>query len=138
LTIALFCHLVLQDGVLQPGITTAPAGSTDPTQGLARSELGAIILARQRPPTGSGLKALAIAREENGVAYAPTPENVDRGDYPLHWPVHVVFRRADVARLFPWLRHLLGEEIALGCAAAGLLPPPAGARQRRIFELEQL
>jgi len=138
LTTALFRHLVLQDGVLQPGITTAPAGPTDPTQSQAPSELGVIVLARQQPPTGSGLKALAIARGDNDVAYAPTPENVDRGDYPLHWRVQVVFRRADAPRLFPLLRHLLGEEIAQGCAAAGLVPPPAGVRQRRIFELEQL
>lgn len=137
LATALFRHIVLRDGLLKPTVA-GPENMEGLLHGLAQAEAGGIVLAAQLPPAGSGLKALAVAREENGVAFAPTPENVHRGDYSLCWPVYLVFRRVDAPRLFPLLRHLFGEETAQLCGEAGLMPLPVAVRTQQIFDLEQL
>lgn len=135
LSVALFRHLVLHDGAWRPAVIHC-GGMEALRNDLVQAGGGGIELAPVLPPIGSGLKALAIARTEQESAAAPTPENVHRGDYALRWPVCLVFRRTDVARLFPLLRHLLGEEVAHKCSQAGLMALPGSVREQQIFDLE--
>lgn len=132
----LFCHLVLHDAPLRSDATvdTSMAGLGEHmamgTDGLA--------LAPRMPSDGALLKTLAVSTQPGGVAYAPTAMNVDRGDYPLRWPLFLVFRRAEAKRLYPLLRYLLGDECA-GCyRSLSLLPVPAERRSEAVFNLEQL
>lgn len=84
------------------------------------------------------LKALMVARTATMPAYAPTKENVHRGDYPLRWPVWLVFRRTDAPRLFPLLRQLHGDAIAAALEKQGLMPLPREIRRQQAFALEVL
>lgn len=136
LALGIFRHGVIKAGELKPGVLEQDAIETL-LRRLATEE-GGIALAATVPPDGMHLKALYVAMDDQAVAYAPTPENVHRGDYPLRWPVYLVFRRADAPRLYDVLRHLLGGEVAQQLANAGLTPVPAPARNEQIFGLEQL
>ena len=82
------------------------------------------------------LKPLSVARTATLPAYAPTLENVHRGDYPLRWPVWLVFRRTEAPRLFPLLRQLHGDAIAAALEKQGLMPLPQDVRRQQAFELE--
>lgn len=133
----LFRHEVLADGPLQADVVRLD--SADVLLKRLEPEAGALGLC---PPvtlgSGSGAKALAVARNAQTPAAAPTPEAVHRGDYPLRWPVYVVFRRTDAPRLFGLLRHLLDADVAEDLARAGFMPVPQAARNGQIFDLEEL
>jgi hypothetical protein len=81
---------------------------------------------------------VAVAREPGGVAFPPDAEAVHRGDYPLSWPVYLVFRRDQVKRLYPVLRFLLGQEVATSLQKAQLTPVPAAVRAELLYGLETL
>lgn len=133
---AIFRHLVLAGGGLQGAVgERASAGGLLDRLAV---EAGGIALAATVPLGESRVQALSVARDDRAVAYAPSAENIHRGDYPLRWPVYVVVRRADAPRLFGLLRYLLGEEVAGALAQAGLTPAPRGARNEQIFDLELL
>lgn len=102
------------------------------------SDEGGLALVAHAPADMSGLKTLAVAEEAGGVAFTPTMGAIERGDYPLQWPLYVVFRRAEVKTLYPYLRFLLGDEMAAALERAGLQPASAEARSGRIFGLEEL
>ena len=59
-------------------------------------------------------KALALAPKVGELGYAPTPENVHSGAYPLRIPIKVVVRRDQAGQLMLLLRFLLSEEVAEG------------------------
>jgi phosphate transport system substrate-binding protein len=99
---------------------------------------GGIALAPLSLADQPGIKVLAVSRAAGGVAYAPTAVNVQRGDYPLRWPIYLVFRRADAKSLYPILRYLLGDAVAGDCQQAGVMPAPAAVREEAVFGLEQL
>ena len=97
------------------------------------------ILVRGFPPLRTeDWKIVPIARDQTGRAYQPTAINVHRGDYPLNWPLRLVFRRNDVESLYPLLRFLLSDEIATELLKAGMVPLPEAVRRERIFDLERL
>lgn len=133
---ALFRHAVLADGAFQPAVSEFDAVD-DLLARLTKVE-GSIALAGVAIQGDAPVKALLIARDDRAVAYAPTPEAIHRGDYPLRWPVYVVFRRTDAPRLFALLRHILGDDVAEKLTQAGLTPVPREARNAQIFDLEQM
>lgn len=97
---------------------------------------GGIAVLPQPPPENSGLKVVLVSREDQSVAYPPTPDNLHNGDYPLRLPVYLAVRKADVTRLNLMLRFLLGEEALPVWNQAGLIPAPVQARNQLIFDLE--
>lgn len=135
-TLELFRHLVLRTRALG----TALRRSADESALVARlnSPEGGLALAARLPETATGLKTLPVSIEPAGVAFLPTTAAIERGDYPLQWPVYLVFRRADVQRLYPWLRLLLGDEAAQAMQRSGLHPAAPDTRKRHAFALEQL
>lgn len=97
-----------------------------------------IALASLPPEEGSTFRALPVARVDGGAAYEPSEANVYRGDYPLRWPLYVVFPKSEVVRLYPVLRFLLGDEAAEHYRRVQIMPVPAEVRKEHIFGLEQL
>lgn len=97
------------------------------------------ILIKALPPLpDDNWEAVAVALSQTGRAYLPTTDNVLRGDYPLNWPLRLVFRRTEVESLYPLLRFLLSDEIARELRKAGMMPLPETVRGERIFSLERL
>ena len=135
-TLGLFRHVVLRSRMLG----SALRAETDAAALVARlnSPEGGLALAAWPPESAAGLKTLPVSTEPGGVAFAPTTAAIERGDYPLQWPVYLVFRRADVQRLYPWLRFLLGDEAASALAQSGLHPAAPDTRRRQVFALEEL
>lgn len=97
-----------------------------------------LMVAPLPAPENSGYKPLALALEPNGPAFPPTAYHVQRGDYPVAWPVQVVFRREQTRELYPLLRYLLGEDVARLCGRMHLLPAPEALRSEAVFGLEHL
>lgn len=88
---------------------------------------------------GNGaLRVLAVAAGPTEPAYAPTPENVRRGSYPLRMVLHVVFPRASAPGLLRFLKFLLSDETAAALAPAHFVPLPRSARSQLVFELEAM
>lgn len=131
----LFQHLVLSDRAMRTDLAVDPDMAAL-VRNLAAAD-NVIALLPEQPPVTPGLRVLPVAATADGVAYAPTPQNIQRGDYPLRWPVYLVFRQDAVDRLYPLLRYLLGGEAAAELARAGLVPVTAEARDREVFGLGQ-
>lgn len=90
------------------------------------------------PAETSGLRVLSLAASPTDPAYAPTPENVHQGGYPLRMPLYVTFRREARADLLPFLKFLLSDEGAAALAPAHFVPLPVGVRNQLVFELEEM
>ncbi|MCP5531502.1 MAG: hypothetical protein H7A44_13810 [Opitutaceae bacterium] len=135
-TLGLFRHVVLRSRPLGSALRT----ETEATALIARltSPEGGLALAARPPEPAAGIKVLPVSTEPDGVAFAPTTAAIERGDYPLQWPVYLVFRRADVSRLYPWLRFLLSDQAAAALTQAGLHPAAPDTRRREVFALEEL
>ncbi len=97
------------------------------------------ILIRALPPEPDGRwESVPVAINQAGRAYPPTDMNVYRGDYPLSWPLRLVFRRNQVESLYPLLRFLLEDRVARELREAGMIPLPEMIRRERMFNLERL
>ena len=101
-----------------------------------RSEEGGLAIVATPPENMAGLKVLLVAKNEHDVAYGPTSENLNSGDYPLRLPVYLVFRKGDAKRLNFTIRHLLADESAPLLLQAGVVPMPVQARNQIVFDLE--
>lgn len=87
---------------------------------------------------GTGMRVLSLAASPTDPAYAPTPENVHRGDYPLRLPLYITFRREAAPELQLFLKFLLSDEAAAALARAHFMTLPTGARNQLVFELEEM
>lgn len=137
LSLELFRHLVLAGGALKPTVarqtTTAAL-----LRKLSAASAGSIALAGSLPARATGVRVLLVARGDQDVAFGPTPENVEAGDYPLRLTLWLVVRKDFVrAGGLDFLRFLLGDESADGLARAGLVSLPAPVRRQTTFDLEQ-
>jgi hypothetical protein len=132
----LFSHAIANSTPLNPRLKIL--NSDDELTKLLQSSDGGIALVAQPPRDVNGVKTLAVSKDPGAVAFLPTAEAVHRGDYPISWPVFLVFRRDQVKRLYPVLRYLLGSEAAESLQKAQLTPVPAAARAELLFGLETL
>jgi phosphate transport system substrate-binding protein len=90
------------------------------------------------PAEPAGLRVLSLAASPTDPAYAPTPENVHQGGYPLRMPLYVTFPREARADLLPFLKFLLSDEGAAALTPAHFVPLPVGVRNQLVFELEEM
>lgn len=130
----LFRYTVLPTPQLRP--TIAVTDTVEAALQRVRGEEGGIAVVPAQPSIPPGLKVLLLAKSTTDVAFAPTPENVHRGDYPLRLPVYLVFRKASARDLQRLLRFLLSEDAVPVFERAGLVPLPIGVRNQQIFDLE--
>lgn len=135
-TADLFQHLVLRSRPLDPTLRIESNEAAMAAR-LSSAE-GGLALAVRVPATMKGVKALAVSIETGAVAYMPTAAAIERGEYPLQWPVWLIFRRSEVRRLYPWLVLLLGDEVASALEHAGLQVTSKASRANQIFALERL
>jgi phosphate transport system substrate-binding protein len=132
----LFQRVILQGAAPKAAVEFVPDADT-----LARRLRGtenSLAVAGAGLASAPGLRVLALAASPTEPAYAPTPDNVHRGSYPLRLVLHVAFRRAEAPQLRRFLRFLLADETAAALAPAGYVPLPASTRNQLVFELEEM
>ncbi|HVS52838.1 MAG TPA: substrate-binding domain-containing protein [Opitutaceae bacterium] len=136
IAVDLFRHVVLRDGELGPTVAHYRdlAELERPANGAARL----LALASRPPREGAGLKIIAVAARPHDAAVLPTPETLQRGEYPLRLPLRVVFRPEALAHVRPLLEFLMGEGAAPHFERAGLTPLPAPARVERLAEVAKM
>jgi phosphate transport system substrate-binding protein len=134
LALPLFERLIWSGAAVDPGVEILADEGT--LLARLRATPGALAITGALAESPAGVRVLALARSGTEPAHLPTPEALARGDYPLRMPLVVTFRRADVARLRPWLRYLLSAETAATLAPAHFVGLPATVRDQRLLELE--
>jgi len=100
--------------------------------------LGAALLPVAVAVGNGALRVLAVAAGPTEPAYAPTPEKVHHGSYPLRMVLYVLFPRAAAPGLLRFLKFLRSDETAAALAPAHFVPLPRRARNQRLFELEEM
>jgi len=98
---------------------------------------------------GAPLKVLIISSDQTSTttaralvvnaskgAFAPNPDTVFKGDYPLRMPFYLVFKPADKDRVMPILRLLLNDDYAKHLADEHFMPVPSTERARSLLELD--
>ena len=135
IAVDLFRHEVLRTPRLRGTVTF----HRTPAEAIAAVEdsVAAIALLPQSPPPERPLRVLALSREEGGIAFGPSRENVHSGDYPIRLPVYLVFSPESRESLRDLLLFLTRERVAEAIEAAGLLPLPSSARNRQRLEFER-
>lgn len=94
------------------------------------AEEGGIAILPAFPEKSARVRALSVSRNPKDPAYSPTPENIHTGDYPLCWPVYLMYRESDVVRLRPLFRFLWSDDCARVLHRGGLVAAPANVRAR--------
>lgn len=136
LTLPIFRHLVLGTRGTAPALRAQD--DLTALRAAVPAEAGMVVLAAAPLAEAAGFKAVSIARDPTAGAFALTPENVYRGDYPLRWPVYLVLRREAAKALLPVVRELLSAEAAARWQEARLVPLPEPVRASLAYQLEVL
>lgn len=115
----------------QPGSASVVMGVSEDKQGIGYSGIGYKT---------SGVKTLALAKEEGGKAFEPTYENVLSGDYPLGRMLYIYIAKNPKEPLSPvtkeFLRFVLshaGQEVVV---KDGYLPLTAKLVEKQIALLD--
>lgn len=115
----------------QPGSASVVMGISEDKQGIGYSGIGY---------TTSGVRALAIAKNDGAEAYEPTYENVLSGKYPLGRMLYVYIAKSPNEPLSPitreFLRYVLskaGQEVVV---KDGYLPLPAKLAEKQLALLD--
>lgn len=132
----LFRYTVLGTPALKP--TVVVQDSVDATLRRISGDEGGIAIMPLLSDRQPGLKALLVARGVGDVAFGPTEDNVNSGDYPIRLPIYFVFKKSSAKQLQLVLRYLLSEEALPLWKGAGLVPLPVQTRNQQIFDLEVL
>jgi len=88
-------------------------------------------------PLGSNLKTLRIESEDGTVAFGPTMENVNFGDYPLSLPYYICVPLPQYRELTPYIRFLLSDQIAELLQNEGFIPLLGSVRESLMAELPE-
>ena len=114
----------------QPGSASVVNGVTEDLAGIGYSGIGYKT---------SGVKTLALAKEEGGEYFGTDPETVLSGDYPLSRFLYVYVNKAPGEELDPLVRELLtyvlsheGQQVVV---KDGYLPIPADVAQEELAVL---
>ena len=115
----------------QPGSASVVMGITEDLAGIGYSGIGYKT---------SGVRAIALAKTADGVAYEPTQENVVSGDYPLGRALYVYVLKAPHEPMdtltHEFLKFVLSQEGQDIVVKDGYLPLPAAAAARQLSALE--
>lgn len=136
LSTVLLQHVVLHDEAFKADVKVHD--SLAGTLAAVAAEDGGLGVVPWLPEQETRLRTLPLAPAAGQVAFSPTPQNLHAGDYPLRLPVRLVFARADVLRLLPWLRVWYGDAMSAALLDSAVVPLPAGVRGQQVFDLEDL
>lgn len=132
----LFRYTVLRTPDLKP--TVIMQKNEAATLKRITGDEGGIAVMPSLPVGQPTLKALLISRTTNDVAFGPTADNIQSGDYPIRLPLYVVFKKSSAKQLQLVLRYLLSDDALPLWKSARLVPLPAQARNQQVFDLEVL
>lgn len=136
LSFDLFRHTVMRSVNVKIGLPILATNEEVTSKMLSSDASGLAIMPAL--PKNSPFKALLIAKNAQSIAYAPTPEAIHSGNYPIRMPIYMIFKKADSKKLFGISRFLLSEECAEAWENANLVPLPVQARNKQILDLEVL
>jgi phosphate transport system substrate-binding protein len=124
------------DVLLSPGLRPTIRIDEDGAAALKRVAVpeGGLTIVPSLPAGQAGLRVVPVARGMRDVAFLPTPENVNTGDYPIRLPLYVVFRADAKPRLLPLLRYLYSNEAVALWQGAQLVPLPPQVRSQQVQE----
>ena len=115
----------------QPGSASVVMGITEDKASIGYSGIGY---------STSGVRALALAKEAGGEAFAPTYENVLSGDYPLGRMLFIYVAKEPGKALPPlaaeFIRLVLSKEGQEIVVKDGYLPLPAAAAAKQLAAIE--
>jgi phosphate transport system substrate-binding protein len=145
LVLELFKNLILGRQPLKPTVRT----SNTPAEMVAAIGKNPNYIGLCGYDPGPPLKVLSLSTDQlssttsravlaghNQGAFAPTPETVFNGDYPLRLPFYLVFKLTDKERVLPLLRVLLSDDYAKHLADEHFVPVPSTERARALLELD--
>jgi ABC-type phosphate transport system substrate-binding protein len=130
-----FRNTVLATPRMRSGLQT-----DDSVEALFRALLqdtSSIGLSPVSPPSGSGLRSLAIAAAPGEAAFPPSLENINVGDYKHRMPLEIVYTAERRDSLKPLLLILYTDEFAADLVASGLTPLPQQLRRQLIADLNR-
>ena len=122
----LFSHLVLRTQRLKTSVIRHE--KLEPLLSRLRLEEGGLAILPQLPPRSAGLRVLSVAKAKGEPAFGPSAENIHTDDYPLRWPLLLVYRGEDRERIRPWRTFLFSDVTKkLMSEEAALTPVPTSA-----------
>lgn len=122
-----FSHLVLRTQRLKTSVIRHE--KLEQLLSRVRLEEGGLAILPQLPPRSAGLRVLAVAKKKGDPAFGPSAENIHTGDYPLRWPLLLVYRSEDQERVRRWRTFLFSDGARkMMSEAAALTPVPTNAR----------
>lgn len=135
-TYGFFKEAALGNGDFRPNVKEQP-GSSAVVQGVG-GDIAAIGYSGIGYKT-SGVKALAIARNERSPAYAPTSENVYRQHYPLFRFLKIYVNVKPGDRLDPlrreFIRYIFSKDGQLAVVKDGYFSVPAALAERELAKI---
>jgi len=136
LAFPIFQHVILAEGEARTTLEFSP--TPEALAGRLQAAENSIGVTGIPAADAKGFKILALATSPTEPAYAPTPENVHAGSYPLRMSLYVAFRRQSAPELQQFLKFILSDDGAAALAPAHFVPLPLGARNQLVFELEEM
>ncbi len=130
LALDFFRFTVLRVPQLKP--TMVVHRSLDELSSRVRGDDTCIGLFPSLPSDTSGMHVLLVSRDEKDVAFGPTPENIQSGDYPLRLPFYIVFKPERAAQLSSAVAELLGDTVAAELTKQGYVAVSANARSEAL------
>lgn len=130
----IFLHEVLRGQAMKSSVRRHDAAETV-LVALAADEGGVAVMTGLAPDHPK-FRALLISPPGDEVAFGPSAENMEAGDYPLAIPLRLVVARERVADLLPVLQYWYRDEMTAALAKSDLMPLPRSVRNQQVFDLE--
>ncbi len=130
LSTEIFRHVALRGTRLKPAVQRH--ASLASLVEKMESEEGGLAILPAPPPEQVNWRLLAVARAEGEPAFGPTLENIHLGDYPLRWPVWVVYRADAGAQVRTMVRFVWSDAAAKALSdGSDCQPLPASVRAEK-------
>ena len=128
----LFRHFLLGSSPFKQSVSNQRSSVIEKKVSEDKAAIGIITML----PKMQNLKVLLLAKEASAIGYGPNSDNIYFSDYPLRLPLYLIFKEADINRLYPLIKTILGEEISGFFRNNGFFPVPKMIRDKYSSELE--
>ena len=128
----LFRHLVLGSSSFKQSVSAERSHEIEKRVSQDKASIGVITSL----PKMQNLKVLFLAKEDSAIGYGPNSDNIYFSDYPLRLPLYLVFKEANINRLYPLIKTILGEDISDFLQNNGFFPVPKMILDKYSAELE--
>lgn len=132
----IFVHLALPTTRLKPSVLAHD--TLESALEAVKDEEGGIAVVPWLPTDREDLKTLLVAPGMDAVAFGPSWENMNAGDYPLAVPLRLVFPRDLARQRLAWFQSWYRDEMSAALQESELAPLPRSARNQQVFDLESI